>query len=188
MSETAMPLERFIQAITSQLDRAQEAMALKARFGMPLTFAVKDLSLDLRAHVDLAGEVVSIRPAGAGDVEASLIHINLTTITRPMIEENTVSVAAGKSDQTIQDALSHEISPEEQRRLEWAGVYTVNQLRDLQRHASAGVIERVASLPAERLRNILRIASQPRIDDVRPRPHRRARARANRRSPALRPP
>ena len=43
--DPGLPIENFIQALTSQLDRAQAALALKARAGLPLTFAVKDLTL-----------------------------------------------------------------------------------------------------------------------------------------------
>ena len=50
MTDAGLPIEEFIQAITSQLDRTQEALALKADAGLPLTFAVRDLSLDLRTH------------------------------------------------------------------------------------------------------------------------------------------
>jgi hypothetical protein len=38
-----LPVEQFIQALTSQLDRVQSTMAMKARAGLPMTFAVKDL-------------------------------------------------------------------------------------------------------------------------------------------------
>src|SRR4051794_3442578 len=102
MSENGgLPLEQFIQALTSQLDRAQNTLALKARAGLPLTFAVKELSLDLRTHVEMVGSVVRLRPAGPGDVDASTVHLSLTTITRPMIEENTMALAAASDEPTI---------------------------------------------------------------------------------------
>src|ERR1700757_4075200 len=85
--DTGLPVEQFIQALTSQLDRAQDAMALKAHV-RPLTFAVKDLTLDLRAHFGMSGSVVHITPAGPGDSSASTLHLSLTSITRPMMEEN----------------------------------------------------------------------------------------------------
>ena len=57
-SSVTLRLEDFIQAVQSQLDNAQAAMALKARnANLPLTFAIKDINLDLRAHV-----VATIRP------------------------------------------------------------------------------------------------------------------------------
>ena len=34
-NENGLPIEQFIQALTSQLDRAQATMALKARAGLP---------------------------------------------------------------------------------------------------------------------------------------------------------
>lgn len=166
-TDAGLPLEQFIQALTSQLDRAQATMALKARAGLPLTFAVKDLSLDLRTHVEMAGSVVRIRPAGPGESEASIIHLSLTTITRPMIEENTVQLAA-VDEPPLHEVLGKDISPEEQRRLEWAGIYNVAQLREVQRHGGADAIERVADIPVNRLRKALERASMPFISHVMP--------------------
>src|SRR6185295_19091005 len=85
----SVPIEQFIQALQTQLDRAQTAMAIKAEnLDLPLTFAVKDLSLELRTHVEVVRSEVRIRPAGPGDGDASTLHLALTTITRPMIKEN----------------------------------------------------------------------------------------------------
>jgi hypothetical protein len=161
-----LPLEQFIQALTSQLDRAQNTMALKARAGLPLTFAVKDLTLDLRTHVEMVNSVVRIRPAGPGEGDASTLHLALTTITRPMIEENTYSQAAAADEPSIKEALGKEISDEEQRRLEWAGIHTVSQLRSVQKQGGEGAIERVADIPVNRLRAALARASEPLITHV----------------------
>ncbi|HJQ33697.1 MAG TPA: hypothetical protein VJ866_16055 [Pyrinomonadaceae bacterium] len=163
-----LPIEQFIQALTSQLDRAQSAMALKASAGLPLTFAVKDISIDLRAHVEVEGSAVRIVPAGPGDGDASTLHIALTTITRPMIEENTLQLSAEPDEPSLKDVLGDEVSEEEQRRLEWAGVHTVSQLRELQRRSSEDAIVRVAQLPVERLRAALTRASQPFVSHVAP--------------------
>lgn len=161
-----VPIEQFIQAITGQLDRAQEALALKARFGTPLTFAVRDLAMDLRTHVDVVDNEVLLRPAGPGETDTSVIHLSLTTITRPMIEENTRPLSADDGGPSIKDVLGDELTKDEQRKLEWAGVYTVSQLRELPRQASAEVIERVAQLPIGRLRAALSAASRPRVTEV----------------------
>src|SRR5512135_3012187 len=120
--DAGLPIEQFIQALTSQLDRAQATMALKARAGLPLTFAVKDISIDLRTHVEMVGSVVRIRPAGPGDVEASILHLALTTITRPMMEENTVQLSAEPDEPSLKEVLGNEMSEDEQRRLEWVGI------------------------------------------------------------------
>jgi hypothetical protein len=166
MNGDGVPIETFIQAITGQLDRAQQALALKARFGTPLTFAVRDLALDLRTHVDVVDNEVVLRAAGPGDGDTSVIHLTLTTITKPMIEENTRSIAADDSSPSIRDALGDELSPDEQRKLEWAGVYTVSQLRELPRQASPSLIERIAQLPVSRLRAALDAATRPKIIEV----------------------
>jgi hypothetical protein len=165
--DTGLPIEAFVQALTTQLDRAQEAMAVKARIQkLPLTFAVKDVTLELRAHVDFTGSTVRIRPAGPGDPEASTLHLALTTITEPMIEENTRITAPRPGDLTLKELLGDQITEDEQRRLEWAGVQSVSQLRELERTAGSAVLERVSQLPVDRLRNALRRAAQPRVRQV----------------------
>jgi hypothetical protein len=165
MDDPGLPLEQFIQALTSQLDRAQETMALKARAGLPLTFAVKDLTIDLRTHIGMTGSVVHIRPAGPGDGEASVLHLALTTITRPMIEENTQSLDAEKGP-SVQEVLGDKLGPDELRRLEWAGIRSVSQLRELQKDTGTEVIGRVSQLPIDRLRAALAAAAAPHVSDV----------------------
>ena len=160
----SLPLEHLVQAITAQLDRAQETMALKARAGMPLTFAVKDLSLDLRTHVEVRGVEVRLRPAGPGEVETSVLRLALTTITSPMIEENTF-VSADHDDVSL-DELLPDASEDDRRRLEWAGIRTVGQLREIERSAGGDVLQRVSALPVDRLRSALQRASRPAISEV----------------------
>jgi hypothetical protein len=171
-NENGVPLEVFIQALTSQLDRAQDALRLKASAERPLTFAVKDLTLDLRSHLDMSGSVVRIRPAGPGEPQASTIRLSLTTITRPMIEENTVQLAAEPDEPTLKEVLGTDVSEEEkedfQRRLEWAGIHTVSQLRDLRERSTPELLERVTQLPVHRLRAALMKASEPRITRITP--------------------
>ena len=163
--DDGLPLENFIQALTSQLDRAQQTMALKARAGLPLTFAVKDLTLDLRTHVAMSGSVVRIRPAGPGDRDSSILHLSVTTITKPMIEENTPALDqdAGPS---IQEALGDQMTPDEIRRLEWTGIRSVSQLRQVQRQTGAEEIGRMSSLPVDRLRLALAKAAAPHVSRI----------------------
>lgn len=163
--DSGLPVEQFIQALTSQLDRAQDAMALKAHV-RPLTFAVKDLTLDLRAHFGMTGSVVHITPAGPGDQGASTLHLSLTSITRPMMEENTSHLTPGPDEPTLQEALGTELTPEERRRLEWAGIHTLSQFREIQDRSGSSAIEQVASIPAERLKAALARASHPFVESV----------------------
>ncbi len=164
--DNGLPIEHFIQALTSQLDRAQATMALKARAGLPLTFAVKELSLDLRTHVEMSGSVVRIRPAGPTERETSTLHLQLTTITRPMIEENTFQLAAEPDEPTLEEVLPQEMSEDDRRRLEWVGIHSVSQLRELQQRGGEGEIERFSQIPAMRLRAALERATQPMVTRV----------------------
>lgn len=173
--EIGVPIEHFVQALTSQLDRAQASLALKARAGLPLTFAVKELSLDFRAHVEMVGSVIHVRPAGPGDREASTLHFQLTTVTRPMIEENSVQLAATSDGPTLREALGPDVSEEEQRRLEWAGIHNVAQLRELERGTGEDALEKFTQVPVSRLRAALARASAPRITQIFPEPFQPAR-------------
>ena len=167
--DSGLPIEQFIQALTAQLDRVQTAMALKAKAGLPLTFAVKDLRLDLRTHVDMVNSVVMIRPAAPGEVDASTLHLDITTITRPMIEENTISLQA-QAEPSLKQVLGPTLSEDEQRRLEWIGVQSVSQLRQLHAETGEGAIERAADIPVNRLRMALERSVQPFVTHVEPVP------------------
>ena len=167
--EGAVPIEQFIQALQTQLDRAQTAMALKAEnLDLPLTFAVKDLSLDLRTHVEVLKSEVRIRPAGPGDQDASMLHLALTTITRPMIKENAKPMSIDPDEPSLKEAVGDQLTDEEQKRLEWAGVHTVSQLRKLENSGVGKEIERVADLPVDRLRRALAHASRPLLARIEP--------------------
>ena len=167
MNDDGLPIEHFIQALTSQLDRAQTALALKAR-KLPLTFAVKDLKFDLRTQVEMRNSAVYIRPAAANEADASTIQFTLTSITRPMIEENTAKV--DPEETSLQEVLGDEISEDEQRRLEWAGIRNAGDLRELHRQGGENAIRHVTQLPVQRLRTALRRATQPRVVGITPEP------------------
>lgn len=167
VQEHGVPFDVFIQALTEQLDKAQAAMAVKARVAkMPMTFAVTDVSLNLRAFVSVIEEDIFIRPAQPGDSEASTIKLALTTITKPMIEENAVDFQAEEPKFSIRETMGDTMTDEEQRRLERIGVRNINQLTELKRTAGADVIARLARLPVNRLQQALVRAAEPRISHV----------------------
>ena len=171
MSEqsVALPLEHFIQAVQSQLDKAQSAMAMKARnLNLPLTFAIKDITLDLRAHVEFSRSEIRIRPAGSADTQASLFHLVFAAITRPMIEENATALADDPNDRQIDDLDDDSLTEENRRQLEWIGVRTVDKLKELNAKGAVSAIGRVTGLPVDRLRQALERASAPSVDHVLP--------------------
>lgn len=167
VQDAGVPFDVLIQSLTEQLDKAQAAMALKARVArLPLTFAVKDVSLDLRAFVQMIDEDVFVRPSSPGDTEASTIKLTLTTVTRSMVEENAVDFKAEEPQFSLREALKGQISDEDQRRLERIGVRTVEQLSDLRKTAGTDVVARIARMPVNRLQQALLAAAAPRVTQV----------------------
>jgi hypothetical protein len=166
--DVTLRLEDFIQAVQSQLDNAQAAMAVKARnLNLPLTFAIKDINLDLRAHVEFTDSEIRIRPAAAGEKEASIFHLVFTAITRPAIEENAISLSTDPDDQPLED-LGDELTTDERKRLEWAGVRTIKQFQEAEERGAVHTIGRVTNLPVDRLRKALERASTPLVHRVEP--------------------
>jgi hypothetical protein len=167
MQDAGVPFDVFIQSLTEQLDKAQAAMALKARVArLPLTFAVKDVSLDLRAFVQMVDDDVFLRPSSPGDTEASTVRLTLTTITRSMVEENAVDFKAEEPQFSLRDALHGQLSDDDQRRLERIGVRTVEQLTELRKTAGADVVARLARMPVNRLQQALMAAAAPRVTQI----------------------
>ncbi len=167
LRDSGVPFDLFIQALTEQLDKAQAAMAIKARVGkLPLTFAVKEVTLDLRAFVQLIDDDIYLRPAGPGETEASTIKLALTTITKPMIEENAVDFQNQDTSFNLKEALGDRLSDVDQRSLERIGVRTVTQLNELRRTAGADVIARLSRMPVNRLQQALMNSAAPRVTRI----------------------
>jgi hypothetical protein len=161
--ENSFLVEDFINSITTQLDRVQDSLRIKA-VNRPLTYALKDLSLELKVFAELDEEGnVRFRTARANEAGASVVNLNFTTITKPMIEENTISLATSRSASL--DELG--LKPDEQRRLEQIGVRNLAQLNRLQSSAGLKALERIAVIPAERLRLALS-EGKPRVTAVAP--------------------
>jgi hypothetical protein len=166
----AFPVEEFVQSLSAQLDRAQDGLALKARTGRPLTFAIKDLSIDLRVfwESDPAGRVL-VRHAGPNEEGASTVHLNFTTITKEMVEENTFSLGMDEDPRGLQDLPGEQgFSEQDRRRLEMIGVRTVGQLRRLSSETDSKTVETFAGVPMMRLQAALLQAARPTVTAVEP--------------------
>jgi hypothetical protein len=156
-------VEEFINAITSQLDKVQDALRIKA-VNRPLTYALKDLTLELKVFVDMDPQGnVRFRASGPNEAGSSVIHLGFTTITKPMIEENTISLAATKSASLDEIGLS----PEEQQRLERVGVHNVAQLNRLGSSTGVKTVARLADIDLDRLKQALAVG-QPQVHQVQP--------------------
>lgn len=164
--EGALPLEDLLNAISAQLDRAQTALALKAQT-TALTFAVKDLTLDLRAVIDIEESALMVRPALPGEPDASLLKLSFTTVTRPMLEEHAVEMQA--EEPAIAEAVEG-LSDAEVRRLEWIGVRNLRELNAAKAKGGDATIKRLSRLPTDRLRQALNVAGKRAVSRVAPVP------------------
>jgi hypothetical protein len=161
--EASFLVEEFINAITTQLDRVQDALRFKA-VNRPLTYALKDIALDLQVFVDVDQQGnVRFRSSGPNETGASTIRLGFTTITRPMIEENTVSLAMTRSPNLDELGLDET----ERRRLEQFGVRNAAQLQNLGKQTGTASVSRLTGIPLDRLRSMLSLG-KPRIDTVEP--------------------
>jgi hypothetical protein len=155
------PIEDFLEAITAQLDQTQDALRLKA-VNRPLTFALKDFNVDLKVFVEMdQNGRVTFRPAGPNEEGASTVSIGFTTITRPMIEENTISMEMSQAPTLDELGLKRE----EQRQLAKIGVRNAAQLKTLQRSAGEETLSRHTGIDLLRIRNALSMA-RPQVEDV----------------------
>ncbi len=160
-------LEDFIQAVQSQLDTAQARMTLKAQNdSLPLTFAIKDISMDLKAHVEMDSGEVRIKPAGSGDTNASTLHLVFTAITKPMIEENAIQLSTDNQDDTLLEEASVDLTADELTRLDGIGVRTVSQLREVRKQGFGRSVGRITRLPIEKLERVLSQATRPEVKGV----------------------
>jgi hypothetical protein len=158
------PVEEFLQAIGEQLDRAQDSLVVKARAGRPLTWALRELKIALQVFVELdeAGRVLW-RTAGPNETGASTVNLEFTTITRPMIEENTWSFLDDSDPRPLDSAgVGADLSEDDRRRLGRLGVRTVGQLRRLMpEEKSTQPMASMIGIPVNRLQAALLASSRP---------------------------
>lgn len=158
----AFPVEDFVQALIHQLDNVQDALALKVRTGRPLTWALKDLDLQLKVFVSLRPDgVVTLRSAEANEAGASTLNLALSTITRPMVEENTYNYVEDPDARGIEEA--EDLSDDQKRRLKWAGVKTVGQLKAVTSHDGSKAVHATTGIPVGDLMAALVASSRPKV-------------------------
>ncbi len=163
--DSSFLVEDFVEAIALQLDRVQDALAIKAEV-RPLTYALKDFSLQLHvfAEMDEQGQV-RFRNSGPNETGASVVSMDFTTITTPMIKENTVSLAQARGP-TLEEAG---LNVREQLQLARLGVRTLRQLQQLGSIAGSRNIARLAGLPMDRLQQAI-TQGRPAVTGIDPYP------------------
>lgn len=162
-SARAIPVDDFLAAIGEQLDRAQDALAIKARTGRPLTWALKEFKIALQVFVefDAQGQVLW-RTAGPNEAGASTVNLDFTTITKPMIEENTYS-EFDETDARSIDQVGGDLSDDERVRLRRLGVRNVSQLKRLAPRDRLDTTSGAVNIPVGKLEAMLRASSRPTV-------------------------
>mgnify|MGYP000267009306 CR=1 FL=1 len=93
-------LQSFINSLVVELDRARDALAVKA-LNQPLSYSVKDLSIDLQVFPEYDGDAVQFKTAKPGESGASKISMQLVSTSDRAIRESSrapVRMEEGKID------------------------------------------------------------------------------------------
>lgn len=87
-NNTAWQLEDFVDSLVVDLDKTRETLAVKA-INKPLTYTVKELSLDLNIFPTYDGDAVRFTTAQPGQQGASKVSIQLGSITDQQVRATT---------------------------------------------------------------------------------------------------
>jgi hypothetical protein len=161
---TAWQLEDFVDSLVVDLDRTRDTLAVKA-INKPLTYTVKDLSLDLNIFPTYDGDTVRFTTAQPGEQGASKVSIQLGSITDQQVRATTkVPEASGVS---IDDINIDKGTKKELRKL---GVQSVADLRrvekrnvDLKRVADTDIDYRAL---ANQIQKAQRNTAPPRVRSI----------------------
>lgn len=126
MNET-WQLESFVDSLVVELDRARETLAVKS-VNRPLSYAVKDLSMDLQIFPTYEGDSVRFRTAEPGQEGYSTITLQLASITDQQIRA-TSKAPLGRDEVPIEQAP---IDPDAVQRLRRLGVRSVDDIEKLE--------------------------------------------------------
>ena len=126
---TTWNLESFLDSLIIELDKARETLAIKA-INKPLTYAVKDISLDLQLFPSYDGENVKFITAQAGQSGASKVSIQLGSITDQQVRE-TSRIPVSKNDIVIESIDG--IDETTKKKLKKIGVNSVKDLEKMEK-------------------------------------------------------
>jgi hypothetical protein len=161
----AWHLEDFVDSLVVELDKTRETLAVKA-INKPLTYTVKELSLDLNIFPSYDGDQVTFVTAQPGQQGASKVTIQLGSITDQQVRATTKPPSA-RTDVNIDDIAVDKTTKKQLRKL---GVKSVEDLQEIERKnvdlrkASDNEIDYRAL--ANQIQKSKRDQSPPRLDAV----------------------
>lgn len=128
MQNESWHLEDFVDSLVVELDKTRETLAVKA-LNKPLSYTVRDLSLDLNIFPAYDGDQVSFTTAQAGQEGASKVTIQLGTITDQQVRA-TSKAPVGKDEVKI-DTI--DVDKETKKKLRKIGVTSAEDLKTIER-------------------------------------------------------
>ncbi len=120
-------LEDFIDSLVFELDKARDTLSVKG-LNSPLSYAVKDVSLDLNVFPEYDGNDVRFTTASTGDAGSSKISLSLGSITDRQIRETTKKPISG--DDIAIDEIE-EIDDSTKKQLSRMGVRSAEDIKKL---------------------------------------------------------
>lgn len=120
-------LESFVDALVVELDKTRETLGVKA-INQPLSYTVKDMSMDLQIFPTYNDDEVEFTTAQPGETGASKITLQLAAITDRQVRESTKQPMATGDIQL--DEI--DLEPEVRRDLRKIGVRSVNDLQRME--------------------------------------------------------
>lgn len=130
MSRNNQPwnLESFLDSLIIELDRARETLAVKA-YNKPLSYAVKDVALDLQLFPSFDGRQVKFLTAQPGETGASKVSIQLGSITDQQVRA-TSKRPITKEDVSLETI--EELDEDTRQTLRKIGVTSGNDLENME--------------------------------------------------------
>lgn len=158
-------LEEFIDSLVVELDKTRETLAVKA-INKPLSYSVKELSIDLNTFPTYDGDEVKFMTAQPGQEGASKLTIHLGSITDQQVRA-TSKAPVGKDDIKIDEIQVPNTTKKQLRKM---GITSVDDLKAVEKKnvdlkkASDGDID-YGSL-ANQIEKSRRSASPPTVRSV----------------------
>lgn len=125
----AWNLESFLDSLIVELDKARETLAVKA-INKPLSYAVKDVNLEMQLFPSFDGREVQFLTAQPGQTGASKIAIQLGSITDQQVRQTTKKPVR-REDVSIETI--EEIDEGTKDTLRKIGVTSVNDLVEIEK-------------------------------------------------------
>ena len=150
---TEWRLADMVDAIASEIDRAEDTLALKS-YARGMSFAIKQLSLDLQVAVRRDGDGhIKFRTAEPNATGSTTLKLDFAQILQNQLSANRRKLD-GDVDPRPLDALG--LTSEEIRRLNAISIYSSDDLRGYtQTAAMIGEVSRKTSIKDARLRQVL---------------------------------